>query len=109
MYNTEPYTVTPLQATWGVESYPQSTATTDQTGLATCKSGSSGTTTIEAWVQLSPAVCEVIDSAGRPGCGNIGGSARLTCQQPELPSFPARNDPHDPRRCLLRWTLLKPR
>src|ERR1700734_721757 len=81
-YNTAPYTVTPLEANWGVSSYPQAIATTDQTGLATCKSGSSGTTTIEAWVMVPAypqALCESIDSAGRPGCENIGSSAQLTC------------------------------
>jgi hypothetical protein len=78
-YNTEPYTVTPLTATWGVQSSPQSIATTTQSGLATCKQGSSGGTVIEAWVQVVPAVCNVIDSAGRPGCGNLGASAQLTC------------------------------
>lgn len=78
-YNTEPYTVTPLSATWGVQSNPQMIATTSQSGLATCKQGSSGATTIEAWVQLVPSMCNIIDSAGRPGCGNVGGSAQLTC------------------------------
>jgi hypothetical protein len=78
-YNTEPYTVTPLQATWGVTSYPQAIASTAQNGLATCASGVSGTTTIEAWVQITPFVCNVIDSAGRPGCGNVSGSAKLVC------------------------------
>ena len=78
-YNTEPYTVTPLTATWGVQSAPQSIATTSQSGLATCKQGSSGATNIEAWVQVEPSTCNVIDSAGRPGCGNVGGSAQLTC------------------------------
>ena len=78
-YNTEPYTVTPLTANWGVTSFPQAIATTDQTGLATCKQGNSGTTTIEAWVQLTPSVCNVIDSAGRPACDNVWGSAQLTC------------------------------
>jgi hypothetical protein len=78
-YNTEPYTVTPLQATWGVTYYPQAIASTTQNGLATCASGVSGATTIEGWVQTSPPACESIDSAGRPGCGNVGGSAKLTC------------------------------
>ncbi|MGA9063641.1 MAG: hypothetical protein WB341_18520 [Terracidiphilus sp.] len=78
-YNTEPYTVTPLQATWGVSSFPQAIASTTQNGLATCASGGSGTTTIEAWVQISPSVCNIIDSAGRPGCGNVGGWAKLIC------------------------------
>jgi hypothetical protein len=78
-YNTEPYTVTPLQATWGVTYYPQAIASTTQNGLATCSSGSSGTTTIEAWVQVTPFVCNVIDTAGRPACGNVSGSAKLTC------------------------------
>jgi hypothetical protein len=78
-YNTEPYTVTPLQATWGVTNYPQAIASTTQNGLATCASGVSGTTTIEAWVQISPPACESIDSAGRPGCSNVGSSAKLTC------------------------------
>jgi hypothetical protein len=78
-YNTEPYMVTPLQATWGVTYYPQAIASTTQNGLATCVSGSSGTTTIEAWVQVAPFVCDVIDTAGRPACGNVSGSAKLTC------------------------------
>jgi hypothetical protein len=78
-YNTEPYTVTPLTATWGVQSYPQSIATTTQSGLATCKQGGSGGTVVEAWVQVVPPLCNVIDSAGRPGCGNVGASAQLTC------------------------------
>jgi hypothetical protein len=78
-YNTEPFTVTPLEATWGVASYPQAIASATQTGLATCKQGGSGTTQIEAWVQISPAGCDIVDSAGRPGCGNVGGSAKLTC------------------------------
>jgi hypothetical protein len=78
-YNTEPYTVPPLQATWGVTYYPQAIASTTQNGLATCASGVSGATTIEGWVQTSPPACESIDSAGRPGCGNVGGSAKLTC------------------------------
>ena len=82
-YSTEPYTVTPLQANWGVQSSPQVIATTDQTGLATCKQGSSGTTVIEAWVMVPPsppAMCNVIDSAGRPGCFNVWAMAQLTCQ-----------------------------
>jgi hypothetical protein len=80
-YNTPPYTVTPLAATWGVESNPQAIATTTQNGLATCTQGSTGTTTttIEAWVQIVPPLCDSIDSAGRPGCGNVGSSAKLTC------------------------------
>jgi hypothetical protein len=79
IYNTAPYTVTLLVASWGVQSYPQAIASTDQTGLATCKQGSSGTTTIEAWVQESGPVCNVIDSAGRPACNNIWSSAQLIC------------------------------
>ncbi len=78
-YNTAPYTVTPLEATWGASSYPEPIASTTQGGLATCIQGVSGTTTVEAWVQLVPSVCNVIDSAGRSGCGNIGVSAQLTC------------------------------
>jgi hypothetical protein len=81
-YNTAPFTVTPLQANWGVGSYPQSIATTTQSGLATCMQGSSGTTTIEAWVMVPPypqAICASVDSAGRPGCDNIGAAAQLTC------------------------------
>jgi hypothetical protein len=81
-YNTAPFTVTPLQADWGVMSFPDSIATTTQSGLATCTKGSSGTTTIEAWVMVPPgshAICNVIDSAGRPGCDNIGAAAQLTC------------------------------
>jgi hypothetical protein len=79
-YNTAPFTVTPLEANWGVMSFPKSIATTTQNGMATCAQGSSGTTTIEAWVQLTPSVCNVIDSAGRPACDNVAGAAQLTCQ-----------------------------
>jgi len=81
-YNTEPYTVTPLTANWGVQTSPQVTATTDQTGLATCKQGS-GTTIIEAWVMVpqKPGVmeCQVVDSAGNPVCLSVWGAAQLTC------------------------------
>ena len=81
-YNTAPFTVTPLQADWGVMSFPESIATTTQSGQATCTKGSSGTTTIEAWVMVPPypqAICASVDSAGRPGCDNVGGAAQLTC------------------------------
>ena len=78
-YNTEPFTLTPLNATWGTTSYPQQLASTTQNGLATRVEGASGTTTVEAWVQINPSVCELIDSAGRPGCGNVWSSAQLTC------------------------------
>jgi hypothetical protein len=78
-YNTEPYTVTPLEAVWGASASPEQIATITQKGLATCSRNASGTTTVEAWVQVSPAVCTVIDSAGRPGCGNVGASAKLKC------------------------------
>ncbi len=78
-YNTAPYTVTPLTATWGIGAFPQSLGTINQNGIAACTRGSSGTTAVEAWVQVSPSVCNIIDSAGRPGCGNIWGSAQLTC------------------------------
>ena len=78
-YNTEPLTVTPLGATWGATKFPQQVASTTQDGLATCVAGASGTTTIEAWVQVTPSVCNLIDSAGRPGCGNVWAAAQLTC------------------------------
>jgi len=78
-YNTEPYTVTPLAATWGVSGLPEPIASTTQNGQATCSAGVSGTTTIEAWVQIEPSVCNIIDGAGRPGCGNVFSSAQLTC------------------------------
>jgi hypothetical protein len=78
-YNTAPYTVTPLTATWGISGYPQQLGTITQNGLAACSKSSSGTTTVEAWVQLSGPVCNVIDSAGRPACNNVWGSAQLSC------------------------------
>ncbi|HEX4036881.1 MAG TPA: hypothetical protein VHX37_02385 [Acidobacteriaceae bacterium] len=79
-YNTAPYTVTPLTAAWGITLYPQQLGTITQNGLATCTKGSSGTSAVEAWVVISPGpVCALIDSAGRPGCGNVWGSAQLTC------------------------------
>lgn len=73
-YNTAPYTVTPLQADWGV--FDHSFAATTENGLATCKGA--GTTTVEAWVQISGPTCNVIDAAGMP-CGTISGRAKLTC------------------------------
>jgi hypothetical protein len=81
-YNTAPFTVTPLDASWGVVSFPKSIATTTQNGMATCTQGSSGTTTIEAWVLVPPypqAICASADSAGRPGCDNVGAAVQLTC------------------------------
>lgn len=78
-YSAEPYTITPLAATWGVYMFPQKIASTTQDGLATCSA--SGTTMIEAWVNVTPPgepVCLAIDPAGRP-CGTIGGSAQLIC------------------------------
>jgi hypothetical protein len=79
-YNTDPMTVTPLQATWGASVYPAKIATVTQSGLATCTQGISGTTVVEAWVAAPPGtpVCNTIDSAGRP-CGAIGAAANLTC------------------------------
>jgi len=80
-YNTAPYVVTPLQANWGASHCPKEAATITQDGLATCAQGVSGTTTVEAWVMNPPGapVCNVIDCAGRPACGNIGTAAQLTC------------------------------
>ncbi len=79
-YSSEPFTVTPLQASWGASAFPQKIATVTQAGLATCAQGVSGETTVEAWVQLvTNPMCDSIDSAGRPGCGNVGAMANLTC------------------------------
>jgi hypothetical protein len=80
-YNSAPYTVTPLTATWGITTFPQSLGTVTQNGLAACIKGASGTTTVEAWVMLSATGpnCACVDSAGRPCCNNVGGSAQLTC------------------------------
>lgn len=79
-YNTEPYTVTPLQAVWGAN-LVQKIATVTQDGLATCAQGAGGTTTVEAWVELSSEgpVCNVMDAQGRVVCGSIGGTAQLVC------------------------------
>ncbi len=79
-YNTEPYVVTPLSATWGACASPKKVATVTQDGLATCAQGASGTVAVEAWVTVSPGpVCNVIDCAGRMACGDIGASASVTC------------------------------
>jgi len=78
-YNTSPYTVTPLAATWGVANPGnQTVATTSQSGLATCSA--SGSTTVVAWVLPPPRgpVCNVIGPGGVP-CGAIAGTAKLTC------------------------------
>ncbi len=81
-YNTQPVTVTPLTANWGVVSSTQMTATITQTGLATCKSGT-GTTAVEAWVELqgvpAPVQCNVVDPIGNPACSEMWGAALLTC------------------------------
>ena len=80
-YSSAPYTVTPLPATWGIMTAPQQLGTITQNGLAACMKGASGTTTVEAWV-MGPSTapeCACLDSAGRPCCNNIGGSAQLTC------------------------------
>jgi hypothetical protein len=80
-YNTQPYTVTPFTANWGVVSSTQMTATITQNGLATCKSGS-GTTAVEAWVPLNipaPQTCNVVDPLGNPDCTEMWGTALLTC------------------------------
>ncbi len=78
-YNTSPYEVTPLQATWGASTYPAKIASVTQNGMATCSKGASGTTVVEAWVVTATGpVCNVIDSAGRP-CGSVGASVNLNC------------------------------
>ena len=80
-YNTQPYTVSPLTANWGVVSSTQVTATITQNGLATCKSGT-GTTAVEAWVELyipAPPTCNVVDPLGNPDCTETWGTALLTC------------------------------
>lgn len=79
-YNTAPYTVTPLSADWGISQFPAQLGTVTQNGLAACNKGASGTSMVEAWVTLAEGpVCETIDSAGRPGCGNVGAAVQLTC------------------------------
>ncbi|MGB0063025.1 MAG: hypothetical protein WBP85_01150 [Terracidiphilus sp.] len=80
-YTTQPYTVTPLTANWGVQTSTQVTATITQNGLATCKSGT-GATVVEAWVELNipaPAQCNVVDPLGNPDCTEMWGTALLTC------------------------------
>jgi len=75
-YNTEPYTVTPLDAKWGA---CPNVATVTQTGLATCAEGASGTTSVAAWVVTGGPVCNAITCTGQPCGGNIGANAELTC------------------------------
>ncbi len=78
-YNTSPYDVTPLQATWGASASPARIASVTQSGVAICTKAASGITTIEAWVSVvGGPLCNVIDSAGRP-CGTVGAAATLTC------------------------------
>ncbi|HEX4067260.1 MAG TPA: hypothetical protein VHZ09_14680 [Acidobacteriaceae bacterium] len=79
-YNTAPYTVTPLTANWGIAVSPKALGTITQSGFAACTKGASGTSAVEAWVMTDTGpICNVIDSAGRPGCGNVWGSAQLAC------------------------------
>jgi hypothetical protein len=82
IYNSEPYTVTPLTVGWGA------TVSRDQislstTGLASCVSGTSGTIGINGWVLLPPngaPECNVVDTWGTPICQPaVIGSAKLTC------------------------------
>lgn len=82
-YDTDPITVTPIAATWGVCSNFQSTheVSVTSSGLARCAIGASGTYTI--WAN-NPAVLPpgAYTCVAQTACGGgcvIQGEAQLTC------------------------------
>ena len=84
-YNTQPITVTPLQANWGTadQNGGATTAVTiDANGLAECTAGASGVYSIGAWHLIDPnagVTCASIGPFGEPGCNAVLGTAQLTC------------------------------
>jgi hypothetical protein len=82
-YNTNPSSVTPLTASWGVcntDSSATSEITVSSTGLAHCASGASGTFAVWGYGSNLPkgVNCSIVTACGG-GCDSIGGMAKITC------------------------------
>jgi hypothetical protein len=75
-YNTPPYEVAPLSATWGAcyQNAPTSEVSVTATGLARCAGGAAGTYSIFAFRMTN---CNAVTSCGG-GC-TIVGTAQLIC------------------------------
>jgi hypothetical protein len=92
-YNSAPATVTPLQANWAAvsEQLVNGTLTfgpvtrdvsVDQTGVAQCAAGASGTYAVIAWDLQDPTSkvsCASVSDFGEPGCNAVQATAQLTC------------------------------
>jgi hypothetical protein len=82
-YNSQPYTVTPLQVEsplhqgWSYTSPQDVKLTISQDGIASCESVK-GTFVVAAWAASSGPVCNVVGPGGAP-CPSIAGTAQLTC------------------------------
>jgi hypothetical protein len=80
-YDTSPFQVTPLTATWGAcyQDGPTALVSVSTKGLAQCKPGSDGTYTVWAWAPSGEQVCpQVCAACGGCGCAVVG-TAQLTC------------------------------
>jgi hypothetical protein len=77
-YNTQPSTVTPLSATWGVcqQNTPTTAVTVSNNGLAQCTSNAVGTYTVFAFDLPNPS-CLALTACGG-GC-TVEGTAQFTC------------------------------
>jgi hypothetical protein len=81
-YNQEPSPVTPLTATWGVcaSNGNLNGVSVNASALAQCGRGATGTYNVFASVQNpSRGVCTVDLPCGGEGCGQVVGTAQLTC------------------------------
>ena len=92
-YDTAPFMVTPLPASWGAESQfiwngsltygsADGAVSVDANGVAQCAAGASGTYAVVAWVTEDPSLhgtCGSGNSIGEPGCNIVQGMAQLTC------------------------------
>jgi hypothetical protein len=83
-YNQEPSPVTPLTATWGVcsQNGNQNGVSVNASGLAQCGRGATGTYKVKVFASVqnpSRGVCTVDLPCGGEGCGQVVGTAQLTC------------------------------
>jgi hypothetical protein len=92
-YNSSPATVTPLQANWaGISEFTVNGMLTygpvtdaislDNTGVAHCAAGASGTYAVVAWDLQDPGLkvgCSSVTDFGEPGCNAVQSIAQLTC------------------------------
>lgn len=83
-WSAAPDTVTPQSVLWNVcttQGAPSTLVTVSSSGLAQCKSGTTGTFTIYANHPVVPNTgpeCNAVNACGG-GCGIVTGSAQLTC------------------------------